>query len=264
MLNLTPLITNAEEISPSESYIDLVTIQSMYLPGDLEGASEVIEMYESNGWIYEDNHLVRKINAQDLTAYVDGEELATEENETSLVVPMEEDKEKTVEFSFLDDEADSEEIELVQGETTTIVKYVDLDKEIETMASEEEFLDEGMTTSEYASASSDVDGHVAAKGLKNGEKPKNGQAIHCNRFNGYLGDGKYYDKKDHPVLAAKNFFQSDCDVSLGNYTYCLKDYTASTKCALSPSSKNGWCSTLSKVGHSKNYHKHTGWFSPKS
>lgn len=88
-----------------------------------------------------------------------------------------------------------------------------------------------------------------------------GQYVHCNRFNGYLGNGKYYSKSKNPVNAAKNFIQSDCDVALAKSTKCLADYGSKPYCSTTNTTTAGKCSK-NIVSHSQFYHKHTGWFSP--
>lgn len=85
-----------------------------------------------------------------------------------------------------------------------------------------------------------------------------GDRLHCNRFNGWQGDGRYYSNELSPK-AVINFFQSDCDIALGSYTKCLADYTSNPFCAASPQSKQGSCSTL--IGHYNRFHKHTSFSS---
>ncbi|WP_019392801.1 hypothetical protein [Priestia filamentosa] len=256
-----PVFTEAATASSEErkANLEVVTVQQMYLPADLEGADEVIKSYEETGWTYKDNYLTRRVHVQDPKVYIDGKEYTSKDNDNLVDVPLsEESRENVKEVSLNEDSSENtQKIALEEGKTSTLTVFVDLDKVIEGM-------DEHLASSneETAMVKTESDGQVAAKGLKNGERPSNGQAIHCNRFNGYLGDGKYYNKTQHPVLAAKNFTFSDCDRSLGNYTYCLKDYGSNPYCANSPSSKNGWCSTLSKVNHARTYHKHTSFFSP--
>jgi hypothetical protein len=85
-----------------------------------------------------------------------------------------------------------------------------------------------------------------------GEEGVYGYRLHCNRFNGYLGDGCYYDNELYGLL---NFFASDCDWALGSYTDCLADYGSNPFCAASPASKQASCSGL--IDHYKRFHMHT-------
>lgn len=89
-----------------------------------------------------------------------------------------------------------------------------------------------------------------------GEKGVYGYRLHCNRFNGYLGDGTYYSNNASPQ-ALLNFFASDCDWALGSYSYCLADYGDNPFCAASPSTKQASCSTL--IGHYNRFHMHSSY-----
>jgi hypothetical protein len=55
-------------------------------------------------------------------------------------------------------------------------------------------------------------GHTSSHhpGFKDEYKPYIGEVTHCNRFNGYLGNGKYYSN-EASWGALSNFFTSDCD-----------------------------------------------------
>lgn len=76
---------------------------------------------------------------------------------------------------------------------------------------------------------------------------KNGDAVHCNRFNGPNSDGRHLGKL-HPQTYI-NYYKSDCyyGVNSGICTY------TNDKCNTSLYHHRGWCS--SKQGWSVNYHK---------
>lgn len=89
-----------------------------------------------------------------------------------------------------------------------------------------------------------------------GEAGAYGKAVHCNRFNGYLGNNKYYNTS-HPQSLI-NFIGSDCDYAvLKNPSLCINDYSSNNSkryCSASPTSKNGKCSTY--IGHYNKFHFH--------
>ena len=83
---------------------------------------------------------------------------------------------------------------------------------------------------------------------------KEGDKVHCNRFNGPASDNVHYPKSHWKAYT--NFVGSDCQLaitfnkSLG--PLCALDYTSNTWC-------NGYgraaaCSAV--IGHSRTYHKH--------
>jgi hypothetical protein len=179
-------------------------------------------------------------------------------SEGIITVPV--DGQETVELTITPGENPQETRTVVVNPNTIteVVQTVDVDVAIEKM-------DTDHWNHEEPPPEASTRGFVAshAKALQHGELPVRGRTIHCNRFNGYLGDGKYYVKSKSPVSAARNFFQSDCDVALARSSYCLRDYGSNPYCALHPSTKNGKCSS-NIVSHWSKYHKHTGWFSPSS
>ncbi|OGO79332.1 MAG: hypothetical protein A2Y23_00915 [Clostridiales bacterium GWB2_37_7] len=89
-----------------------------------------------------------------------------------------------------------------------------------------------------------------------GEKGVYGYRLHCNRFNGYLGNGTYYSN-DASSQALLNFFGSDCDWALASYSNCLADYGSNPHCAASPDTKQASCSTL--IGHYNRFHMRTSY-----
>ncbi|MGQ7336228.1 hypothetical protein ACTGUN_10015 [Streptococcus suis] len=142
---------------------------------------------------------------------------------------------------------------LNNGDQIIIQETVDVDQVIKSMD------DSTMNESEITNQTSN--GMTQVGGLSNGQLPSHGQYVHCNRFNGYLGNGRYYSKTANPVMAARNFVQSDCDVALAKSTKCLADYGSNPYCSTANTSTAGKCSP-NIVGHSRLYHKHTGFFSP--
>lgn len=75
---------------------------------------------------------------------------------------------------------------------------------------------------------------------------KNGDWVHCNRFNGPGSDGGHY-KKTH-WRAAVNFAGSDCDMALVRSTKCWGHNYCNQ------SGPAGGCSSI--IGHSRRYHSH--------
>lgn len=77
---------------------------------------------------------------------------------------------------------------------------------------------------------------------------KNGDLVHCNRFNGPASDNKHYAKTH--ARAYINFAGSDCatGVARGHCTY-INDV-----CNSSNRYHRGWCSW--QIGHKLTYHKH--------
>lgn len=211
--------------------------QNLYLEIPKEGGTpeeieELKEIYESAGWIVEGDYFIKEAKQENVTVEY-GDDVYQTSSEGSVVIPVtnKQDEEIEIRINSVGDEIIAE------------------------MGNEEH------EHSNTANNSSENTGTVSG-----GTYYPRGSIIHCNRFNGYLGDGIYYDKFKHPILAAKNFVQSDCAVALFWYDHCLSDYGKISKryCSLNTSNNKGRCSVLSKVGHSRKYHRHTGFFSPSN
>ncbi|MEY9869403.1 hypothetical protein ABIE66_004782 [Peribacillus sp. B2I2] len=263
---ITSTVSYASAEGTVDDTVNLQVKQNLFLEipkdgGTPEEIEELINIYESAGWIADGDFFIKEVNQQNVVVEYAGDTYHTSP-EGTVQIPVEESQGEEIEVlvNSVGDEMDPHLVEVDKVSTTKIVQDIYLDEILEEMGNpnlqEEEQVTE--TTDQNAS---DIVGSVSA-----GTSYSRGATVHCNRFNGYLGDGKYYDKFDHPVLAAKNFVQSDCDVALFWYTYCLKDYGEASKryCSNYTSSNKGKCSILSKVGHSRKYHKHTGFFSPSS
>ncbi|MCY8539669.1 hypothetical protein [Bacillus haynesii] len=256
-LFLPGLNINAEENSDTQLTVKKINKQIIPLSEDMP--QEVIDVYTSGGWQLNEelNQLERDVAYEGEIIEVDGQKVKTDKNGEAVINV---DKQDDVEISaenLLTNNKQTKEIELNSKEEETIIyENIDLSEIIEDMGEGDE-LTEG---AEVDVDSDEADGEVQVGGLTNGVKPKHGAYVHCNRFNGFQGDGKYCNKSKHPVKATINFFQSDCDVALAKSTKCLKDYTKSPYCSTKNTSTAGKCSSI--VKHSKYYHKHTGWFSP--
>ncbi|MGE7605068.1 hypothetical protein ACQKML_00550 [Peribacillus frigoritolerans] len=245
--------------------VDFQVKQNLYLEIPKEGGTpeeleELIDIYESAGWIANGDYFIKEVNQQDVTVEYADETYQTSSNGT-VQFPIEENQGEEIEVSVntTSDEKDVYLVDIDKVSTNEVVQDIYLDEILEDMSNE--YIGEEQASETTNQNTSDIVGSVSA-----GTSYKKGDTVHCNRFNGYLGDGKYYDKKKHPVLAAKNFIQSDCDVALARYNHCLKDYGEVKKryCSNYSATNKGRCSILSKVGHSRKYHKHTGFFSPSS
>nr|WP_000473130.1 hypothetical protein [Bacillus cereus] len=77
-----------------------------------------------------------------------------------------------------------------------------------------------------------------------GDTYRNGDWVHCNRFNGPLSDNRHLRKTNPQAII--NFYMSDCD--LGALRYCLNHANCNQKY------RAAYCSW--KLGHSEKYHKH--------
>jgi len=94
--------------------------------------------------------------------------------------------------------------------------------------------------------------------------------ITCNRFNGHLGDQKYYYKSAHIYQAGVNFTGSDCDNAIGfNGAPCLDsdggDYDsdpANRFCTTWAIDVNRTATCSELAGHKALYHKHTTYSGP--
>lgn len=236
--------------------------QNLYLEIPKEGGTpeeieELKEIYESAGWIVEGDYFIKEAKQENVTVEY-GDDIYQTSSEGSVVIPVtnKQDEEIEIRINSVGNEMNTHLVEVDKSSSTEIVQDIYLDEIIAEMGKEEH---EHSNTEDN---SSDNTGRVSG-----GTTYPRGAIIHCNRFNGYLGDGKYYDKFEHPILAAKNFVQSDCAVALIFYDHCLSDYAkiiSKRYCSLNTSNNKGRCSVLSKVGHSRKYHRHTGFFSPSN
>ena len=223
---------------------------NQYLYNANSVGSDVIEMYEEGGWAYnpDENYFVRTVTYINSPIVVDGDEYTTDEdgvaeinvNQSDVVIESLTGMDK-VTFNLKD--CDDEIVVVENISVNNVMKTMDM---LDILNSDE------------------YDGDFEI-GQNDGEKPKKGDIVACNRFNGYLGNGKYYSSQIKPQAIA-NFFSSDCDWALGSYPDCLMDEQPVAEwryCSLVSKSHYGKCSALAKKAngksHSKYFHMHTGF-----
>lgn len=222
---------------------------------------DVINLYEQTGWIYNatDNRLERNVKYSGEPVSVEGKSYVTD-SKGEVTVNTNPNKDGALDVtteSTTDGTKNTQAVsqsQLSDGKTVVVQETVDMGQIIENM-------DDQALNAEESAATLSTSADVQVGGLSNGQLPKHGQYVHCNRFNGYLGNGRYYSKTANPVMAARNFVQSDCDVALAKSTHCLADYGSNPYCSTKSKTTAGKCSA-NIVKHSRLYHKHTGWFSP--
>ncbi|MBW0934202.1 DNRLRE domain-containing protein [Priestia megaterium] len=250
-----PILQDASNQSQAE--IELTTNLQVGLSSDISSDPELLAAYKENGWIASGDTLTKQVNQQDVSVQLDGNEYLTNED-GSINVSVDNSNKTT----SIDIDGQSQQITLEDSKTNIAQDYLSVDEYISNMdtlteaditTSDEEIeLDESNTAS--------LDQNLGVYSLNNGQKPKSGSTIHCNRINGYLGDGKYWNKWKYPKKASKNFFASDCDWALGRSRVCWGDYSSKESkryCSNAYSYKQGRCSGL--IGHSKKYHMHSGY-----
>ncbi len=238
----------------AEAASDAVQIKkevALHLFVDSSVTPDIIDMYESGGWIYNpsDRCLVKTVSYANSPVVVDGKEYVTDANGcVRFSMGKQKGKKVNVESYTGRDEVD---INVNKGESIVITENASVNTLMKSM----DLLEVGMINS---------DGQVQI-GQSDGEKPTVGDVVACNRFNGYLGDGKYYSNQ-FKAQAIVNFFGSDCDWALGSYANCLLDEQpiASLRyCSLVDSSHYGKCSALATKAngksHSKYYHMHSSY-----
>ncbi|MCL2051131.1 MAG: hypothetical protein FWG91_05320 [Lachnospiraceae bacterium] len=216
----------------------------------------IIDAYVLSGWSYDrhNNQVSRDITYAGEEIVVFGEAYKTDSNgEIVVALHTREALEMEITTKSLSPFTDSELIMKVDAKKAKHIVLRDVVLLNEILAG----MDEPRKDPEH-------DGRVQWTITYEDIEPSNGQTVHCNRFNGYLGNGVFKAFQAHPT-ALLNFIQSDCDVALANSTNCLADYD--------PDLSKRYCSTYSyakaatcslDVGHSRGYHKHTGFFSPSS
>ncbi|WP_281998966.1 hypothetical protein [Priestia flexa] len=272
LMSVTSTRAFAEEATQENQNVTVQSIKHLVITLPESSDSSLIDMYENGGWEYNPttNQLQKPVTYEGLEIEVDNKVYNTDENGVvSLSTEKNAGEEVTIESEQLSaSEKDVKESNQklsttadVSDETVVVEEYINLNHLLNSMGdgqtdevTDEEAHDATLTQDEQVGELK-----AAAPYLDNKQLPSRGRAIHCNRFNGYLGDGRYYSNEASPS-AIRNFFQSDCDVSLARSTKCYADYGSNPYCAAKPSTKNGHCGVI--VGHARGYHKHTGWFSP--
>jgi hypothetical protein len=234
--------------------VKLVKSLTLTVPEGID--QSIIDMYKSGGWEYTNNQLIKRVSYPNLTVKYKGKEYITNAD-GEVELPLKSDGEEVVEIEvdeFQKKGKPKKNIKLKPGKKTVIDEYINLNDLLQSMDKQFE---------EVPGEEKPQVGKTLDHGLKDGQLPAYKQYVHCNRFNGYQGNGRYYANEASPQ-AIKNFFQSDCDVALARSSNCLKDYLPdadSRYCAIHPYSKNGRCSGFI-VNHAVYYHKHTSWFGP--
>lgn len=273
-LILMPFVTtttNAFAAGNDQQELVIQSVKHLVITLPENQDTSVIDMYENGGWDYNPttNQLEKPVTYKDLEIEVEGKTYKTDDKGI-VKVPVKKGKGQNIEIkseqlsaSSKNTKKEGEKLKTVlsvevSDKPTIVGEYVNLNHILNAM--------EGETSNdanENTAVSNEPVGEMKATApyLDNGQLPSNGRAIHCNRFNGYLGDGRYYSDETS-WAAVRNFFQSDCDVSLGKSDKCLADYGSNPYCAAKPSYKNGHCGVI--VNHDDGYHKHTGWFSPST
>lgn len=224
------------------SELETITVLKFYVdPSDID--DEIIRLYESNDWEYHGEYFKKEVKHENDKIKIDGKKAET--NDAGNYDVQSNKKLKVLTEAAEVTGQNPVSVNVKAGETKTIKTEIDVNTMLDNMS----MVQEEPQTNKNG---------VTSIGQKNGEKPKKGDAVSCNRFNGYGGNGRYYaDRKSKQAI--KNFANSDCDQALAFYTLaCLRDYLPSTKlryCGLMNKTTQGHCST--DVGHSKKYHKHT-------
>ena len=224
---------------------------ALHLYLDSSVTSDIIDMYESSGWTYnpDDKELVKKVSYANSPVVIDGKEYETDARGT-VKMSMGKKRHKKINVESYTGR-DSVGITVNQGEEITITENASVNSLMKSMD-----LLEVSETNET--------GKVQI-GQSDGEKPKKGAIVACNRFNGHLGNGRYYSNQ-FKAQAIKNFWGSDCDWALAKYANCLLDEQPIAKyryCSLYSSKNYGRCSALARKAngksHSKYFHMHKSY-----
>jgi hypothetical protein len=258
MLGITTLISAqavyAESETPEQAEIELIRVLKLSVNSD-QLNDEVIKMYESDEWEYDGSEFVKKVQYKDDKIKIDGKELSPNEQGRYVVDINGNSTEKTVGVKVDGVNYEDRKVTLNKGNVSTIESIIDVNELQNNMGSEPAVEED--TDSETAPDNLGV----TSIGQSDGQLPKKGDIVACNRFNGYQGNGRYYSN-EASAQAVKNFFQSDCDVALANSVQCLRDHGPASwrYCSLVSSKNYGQCSKMKS--HSTRYHKHTSFFGP--
>ena len=213
LLIMTGFTEGEKEISVKKVNLQVLSTQNI--------DDTTIDLYTSNGWVYNQvaQQLEREVTYADEEIVIDGEIYTTDaEGEVEVNLDHSGDSEIKISSDTLMDLDDTvtqviDKDSLNDGEQIIIQEVIDIDQVIESMD------DASLNDSETENQKNE--GSTQVGGLSNGQLPKRGSYVHCNRFNGYLGNGRYYSKTSNPVKAATNFIASDCDFALLKSTKCL-------------------------------------------
>ncbi|MEH7455586.1 hypothetical protein [Gottfriedia acidiceleris] len=245
-----PITSNAENIDSTNTLIKVLFRQTYKVDWNEVSDSEknnTINLISNGdtGWNYnpDEDIFERFVTQENVEVSIENCEESKTANKNGEVV-LNGDGKNLVNISVegIDDDL-SQIVDFSQNEVS-IIKEMDISQMLKD--SERDIYTEEPST-KLSSRATSTDPY-----WKIGEPGHYGDRLHCNRFNGPLGNGKYYP--DYYPQAAINFIMSDCDYSLGRSTRCLADHTSNKYCAASPSSKQGKCSTF--IGHYNRFHKH--------
>ena len=248
LVGVVSLTAFAATPSMNEQTVDVKFRQVIDLPDgtDKELIERVMEAGAVTGWTYNvaEQRFERLVNYDDVEISFDGNTIEPDANGKMTVLSQSDD---TIEVVAYDPMIDKTYTQLISGDSDNSTVVFDLD--ISKMFSIDQ--DNESVKKDDLSRASSTNSYWS-----DGEKGVYGYRLHCNRFNGWMGDGRYYSSNVSPQ-ALLNFFGSDCDWALGSYSYCLADYGPNPFCAATPSSKQGSCSTL--MGHYNRFHMHTSY-----
>ena len=246
------------------------------LPEDAD--EELISILIDSGWVITGNQMSKRTEGRGLSLVINDEEIVEIDHNGLAEVPNVSEGE-IVEFNI--DGLATMSSRVSNKEITTLEVKLNFDEFIDGMGiHENEHEHEHEHTSEEISQDHNHDENIGETsghdgkttwGQVNGKRPAHGHQVHCNRFNGYNGDGKYWSSQTSSA-ALKNFAWSDCDVAFALWVAaCALDYspTASLRyCAGEPSSKRGKCSAWGDLNpaasHSKTFHMHTSKNAPRN
>jgi hypothetical protein len=255
------VFASSDNVVEEQLTVKKVSVQVLSLNSNVDQAT--IDMYTDGGWVYdkENNQLVREVTYEGEEIKIDGETYETDKNGEIQVAVDNPKITVEVENTLNSDEQKLIEVDAELEKDITMYENMDLNNVIEGMADPNEALQSDNPNPDIETP----EGDLQVGGVENGELPKRGQRVHCNRFNGFTGNGRYYSSKTY-WRTIQNFFQSDCDVALVNSTKCYHDYDSNINnryCSTKNTTTAGYCSKYI-VKHGVGYHKHTGWFSPAS
>ncbi|ABR49997.1 hypothetical protein Amet_3900 [Alkaliphilus metalliredigens QYMF] len=244
------LVANAGSPTLDEKTLDVKFRQIIEMPeldgDDSELLEQAIEAAVATGWFYNsaEQRFERLVTYTDIEVTIDGADIELDSHGQAKVLTQ---TNKSLEVKVYDPVTNESYAQLISGDTTEATVIFDVD--ISYMISVDNKSMENLEKSDFTINASPTDPYWS-----NGEQGVYGYRLHCNRFNGYLGNGTYYSNQASPS-AILNFFASDCDWALGSYSNCLADYTSNPFCAASPQSKQASCSGL--IGHYGRFHMHT-------
>lgn len=232
------IIANAEEKENSNVKVKRVVNQCLYVGPSVE--DEIIEMYTSSGWSWneKDNQLERQVVYGNTDMVINDETVSTD---------------STGQAEVKVEDGDVVRVKSLVGENE-VTKKVNGGDEI--VVNENICVNDVMKKMDDPTISNNETDGETQIGQSNGQLPKRGDVVSCNRFNGPNGDGRYYSNR-FSAKALKNFKWSDCDRALLKSTKCLADYSPNVSkryCSLYSPVHYGQCSKL--IGHSTRYHRH--------